>query len=154
MPKAVCYSLINRTNDLCFRKGEKATQRSEFEFKSLSRSTMKYIWTGLRLWKFFLEKSRYDWVVMSFSTYYQSTVFEPRDHPDKSLPAFSSRITRTMPTDYVWHTPALQNCLRTAPYTERRDILLLEKNLYPACFTIYLLLASIISAYGLDDMRR
>jgi hypothetical protein len=58
-------------------------------------------------------------MVIWFGTYYQSPVFESRRHQTSNdlgqvTNVCLSRITRTMHTDYVWHTPTLvvSQCVR------------------------------------------
>jgi hypothetical protein len=56
--------------------------------------------------------SHFAWVIMLFGTYHQSTVLEPRRHQTwndlgQVTSSCLSLITRTMHTDYVWHTPTL-----------------------------------------------
>jgi len=65
---------------------------------------------------------------MLFSTYYQSTVFEPRCHQTwNGLGQVTNdclyRITQMMHTDYVWHTPALvlSRCVGGPQVIERRN---------------------------------
>jgi hypothetical protein len=72
------------------------------------------------------------------------TVFEPRRHQTWSdlgqvTSGCLSQITRTMHTDYVWHTPGLvsgfRNYLRTALSTPRRGIISLKlRYLLRECF--------------------
>jgi hypothetical protein len=60
----------------------------------------------------FKKPSRYAWVIILCSIYYQITVFQPWRHQTwNNLGQFTNgclfRITRTLHTDDVWHTPAL-----------------------------------------------
>ncbi len=75
-----------------------------------------YVLVNVIDWYHPIGRSRYGWVVMLFCSHYQSTVFEPRHQQ-------TSRITRTMYTDYVWHTSALvaSQCVRGTQVIEWRN---------------------------------